>query len=101
MEVLNYPENDFFVGDLDEWLTDGVRFSHERDELNKLFECLSLCLCLLCLLGAEDYRSRLSSECFQDLVCPERCRCEGTVVDCSNLKLTKIPPYLPEHTTDL
>uniref|UniRef100_A0A674CV94 Slit homolog 3 (Drosophila) n=1 Tax=Salmo trutta TaxID=8032 RepID=A0A674CV94_SALTR len=51
--------------------------------------------------GTEDYRSRLSGECFQDLVCPEKCRCEGTVVDCSNLKLTKLPPHLPEHTTDL
>ncbi|KAL3973354.1 abnormal spindle-like microcephaly-associated protein [Sarotherodon galilaeus] len=49
----------------------------------------------------EDYRSRLSGECFQDLVCPEKCRCEGTVVDCSNLKLTRIPPHIPEHTTDL
>lgn len=51
--------------------------------------------------GQEDYRSRLSGECFQDLVCPEKCRCEGTVVDCSNLKLTRIPPHIPEHTTDL
>ncbi|CAB1325197.1 unnamed protein product [Coregonus sp. 'balchen'] len=51
--------------------------------------------------STEDYRSRLSGECFQDLVCPEKCRCEGTVVDCSNLKLTKLPPHIPEHTTDL
>ncbi|KAK1803940.1 hypothetical protein P4O66_003879 [Electrophorus voltai] len=50
---------------------------------------------------SEDYRSRLTSECFQDLVCPERCRCEGTVVDCSNLRLTNLPTHLPEHTTDL
>ncbi|KAK7922531.1 hypothetical protein WMY93_009433 [Mugilogobius chulae] len=51
--------------------------------------------------GQEDYRSRLSGECFQDLVCPEKCRCEGTVVDCSNLKLTRVPSHIPEHTTDL
>lgn len=51
--------------------------------------------------GQEDYRSRLNGECFQDLVCPEKCRCEGTVVDCSNLKLTRVPPHIPEHTTDL
>lgn len=51
--------------------------------------------------GQEDYRSRLNGECFQDLVCPEKCRCEGTVVDCSNLKLTRVPAHIPEHTTDL
>lgn len=53
------------------------------------------------LTGQEDYRSRLNGECFQDLVCPEKCRCEGTVVDCSNLKLTRVPAHIPEHTTDL
>lgn len=51
--------------------------------------------------GQEDYRSRLNGECFQDLVCPEKCRCEGTVVDCSNLKLARVPAHIPEHTTDL
>ncbi|XP_043925467.1 slit homolog 3 protein-like isoform X2 [Protopterus annectens] len=51
--------------------------------------------------GTEDYRSKLSGECFMDLVCPEKCRCEGTVVDCSNQKLTSIPNYLPEYTSDL
>ncbi|KAG7248582.1 hypothetical protein CRUP_034693, partial [Coryphaenoides rupestris] len=56
---------------------------------------------LTCMKRQEEYRSRLSGECFQDLVCPERCRCEGTVVDCSNLKLTAVPPHIPEHTTDL
>ena len=62
---------------------------------------LTLSLPLLPPAGTEDYRSRLSGDCFQDLVCPERCRCEGTVVDCSNLKLTRVPSNLPEHTTDL
>uniref|UniRef100_A0A4W5NFJ8 Slit homolog 3 (Drosophila) n=1 Tax=Hucho hucho TaxID=62062 RepID=A0A4W5NFJ8_9TELE len=79
--------------------TSGARCSHPRRLANKRisqvkgkkFRCT----------GTEDYRSRLSGECFQDLVCPEKCRCEGTVVDCSNLKLTKLPPHLPEHTTDL
>nr|KAF6482134.1 slit guidance ligand 3 [Molossus molossus] len=51
--------------------------------------------------GSEDYRSRFGSECFLDLVCPERCRCEGTIVDCSNQKLARIPSHLPEHVTDL
>uniref|UniRef100_A0A8C0QUZ4 Slit guidance ligand 3 n=1 Tax=Canis lupus dingo TaxID=286419 RepID=A0A8C0QUZ4_CANLU len=47
--------------------------------------------------GSEDYRSRFSSECFMDLVCPEKCRCEGTIVDCSNQKLARIPSHLPEY----
>ncbi|XP_069826757.1 slit homolog 3 protein [Dendropsophus ebraccatus] len=51
--------------------------------------------------GSEDYRSKFSGDCFMDLVCPEKCRCEGTIVDCANQKLTRIPSYLPEYTTDL
>ncbi|XP_017704910.1 PREDICTED: slit homolog 3 protein isoform X3 [Rhinopithecus bieti] len=51
--------------------------------------------------GSEDYRSRFSSECFMDLMCPEKCRCEGTIVDCSNQKLARIPSHLPEYVTDL
>ncbi|XP_068392442.1 slit homolog 3 protein isoform X3 [Eschrichtius robustus] len=51
--------------------------------------------------GSEDYRSRFSSDCFMDLVCPDRCRCEGTIVDCSNQKLARVPSHLPEYVTDL
>lgn len=36
-----------------------------------------------------------------DLVCPDKCRCEGTIVDCSNQKLARIPSHLPEYVTDL
>lgn len=36
-----------------------------------------------------------------DLVCPDRCRCEGTIVDCSNQKLARVPSHLPEYVTDL
>uniref|UniRef100_A0A8C9UDL7 Slit guidance ligand 3 n=1 Tax=Serinus canaria TaxID=9135 RepID=A0A8C9UDL7_SERCA len=44
---------------------------------------------------------RFTGKCFMDLVCPEKCRCEGTVVDCSNQKLSRLPSHLPEYTTDL
>ena len=57
--------------------------------------------CSLAPPGSEDYRSRFSSECFMDLVCPDRCRCEGTIVDCSNQKLARVPSHLPEYVTDL
>ncbi|TRY65093.1 hypothetical protein DNTS_026850 [Danionella cerebrum] len=109
IKTLHLAQNPFMCDCHLKWLADylfdnpietsGARCSHPRRLSNKRisqvkgkkFRCT----------GAEDYRSRLSGECFQDLVCPERCRCEGTVVDCSNLKLTKVPPHLPEHTTDL
>ncbi|KAI3352420.1 hypothetical protein L3Q82_005380 [Scortum barcoo] len=53
--------------------------------------------------GTEDYRSKLArGDCFADLACPEKCRCEGTtVVDCSNQKLTKIPDHIPQYTAEL
>ncbi|XP_072487031.1 slit homolog 3 protein isoform X1 [Notamacropus eugenii] len=51
--------------------------------------------------GSEDYRSKFSGDCFMDLVCPEKCRCEGTIVDCSNQKLVRIPSHIPEYVTDL
>uniref|UniRef100_A0A803VV60 Slit guidance ligand 3 n=1 Tax=Ficedula albicollis TaxID=59894 RepID=A0A803VV60_FICAL len=44
---------------------------------------------------------KFTGKCFMDLVCPEKCRCEGTIVDCSNQKLTRLPTHLPEYTTDL
>uniref|UniRef100_A0A672MRC9 Slit homolog 3 protein-like n=1 Tax=Sinocyclocheilus grahami TaxID=75366 RepID=A0A672MRC9_SINGR len=109
IKTLHLAQNPFMCDCHLKWLADylfdnpietsGARCSHPRRLANKRisqvkgkkFRCT----------GAEEYRSHLSGECFQDLVCPERCRCEGTVVDCSNLKLTKTPPHLPEHTTDL
>ncbi|XP_071412817.1 slit homolog 2 protein isoform X2 [Pithys albifrons albifrons] len=51
--------------------------------------------------GTEDYRSKLSGDCFADLTCPEKCRCEGTTVDCSNQKLNKIPDHIPQYTAEL
>uniref|UniRef100_A0A8C9TA93 Slit homolog 3 (Drosophila) n=1 Tax=Scleropages formosus TaxID=113540 RepID=A0A8C9TA93_SCLFO len=109
IKTLHLAQNPFVCDCHLKWLADylfdnpietsGARCSHPRRLANKRisqvkskkFRCT----------GTEDYRSRLSGDCFQDLVCPERCRCEGTVVDCSNLKLTQVPPHLPEHTTDL
>lgn len=109
IKTLHLAQNPFMCDCHLKWLADylfdnpietsGARCSHPRRLANKRisqvkgkkFRCT----------GQEDYRSRLSGECFQDLVCPEKCRCEGTVVDCSNLKLTRIPPHIPEHTTDL
>ncbi|XP_051942227.1 slit homolog 3 protein isoform X1 [Hippocampus zosterae] len=109
IKTLHLAQNPFMCDCHLKWLADflfdnpietsGARCSHPRRLANKRisqvkgkkFRCT----------GQEDYRSRLSGECFQDLICPEKCRCEGTVVDCSNLKLTRIPSHIPEHTTDL
>ncbi|XP_029466034.1 slit homolog 1 protein [Rhinatrema bivittatum] len=49
--------------------------------------------------GTEDYQ--LNSECNNDVVCPPKCRCESNVVECSNLKLTKIPDRIPQSTAEL
>ncbi|XP_049927043.1 slit homolog 1a isoform X3 [Epinephelus moara] len=49
--------------------------------------------------GTED--TRLNNACNSDPVCPPKCRCESNVVDCSNLKLTKIPEHIPASTTEL
>lgn len=49
--------------------------------------------------GTED--TRLSNACNSDPVCPPKCRCEANVVDCSNLKLTKIPEHIPSSTNEL
>ena len=49
--------------------------------------------------GAEDYQ--LNSECNSDVVCPHKCRCEASMVECSSLKLTKIPERVPQATAEL
>ncbi|XP_006157460.1 slit homolog 1 protein [Tupaia chinensis] len=49
--------------------------------------------------GTEDYQ--LNSECSSDVVCPHKCRCEASVVECSSLKLTKIPERIPQSTAEL
>uniref|UniRef100_A0A803V682 Slit homolog 1 protein n=1 Tax=Ficedula albicollis TaxID=59894 RepID=A0A803V682_FICAL len=49
--------------------------------------------------GTEDYQ--LNSECNSDVICPPKCRCESGVVECSNLKLTKIPDRIPQSTAEL
>lgn len=49
--------------------------------------------------GTEDYQ--LNSECNSDVICPPKCRCESSVVECSNLKLTKIPERIPQSTAEL
>uniref|UniRef100_A0A663MDU6 Slit homolog 1 protein n=1 Tax=Athene cunicularia TaxID=194338 RepID=A0A663MDU6_ATHCN len=48
--------------------------------------------------GTEDYQ--LNSECNSDVICPPKCRCESNVVECSNLKLTKIPERIPQSTAE-
>uniref|UniRef100_A0A8C7KZ04 Slit homolog 1 protein n=1 Tax=Oncorhynchus kisutch TaxID=8019 RepID=A0A8C7KZ04_ONCKI len=56
------------------------------------------CVCYVSS-GTEDVR--LNNECNSDPVCPPKCRCESNVVDCSNLRLNKIPEHIPSSTTEL
>uniref|UniRef100_A0A8C9Q5F9 Slit homolog 3 protein n=1 Tax=Spermophilus dauricus TaxID=99837 RepID=A0A8C9Q5F9_SPEDA len=102
IQTLHLAQNPFWLADYlqdNPIETSGARCSSPRRLANKRisqikskkFRCS----------GSEDYRSRLSSECFMDLVCPEKCRCEGTIVDCSNQKLARILSHIPEYATDL
>uniref|UniRef100_A0A4W6F8V2 Slit homolog 3 (Drosophila) n=1 Tax=Lates calcarifer TaxID=8187 RepID=A0A4W6F8V2_LATCA len=90
IKTLHLAQNPFMCDCHLKWLADylfdnpietsGARCSHPRRLANKRisqvkgkkFRCT----------GQEDYRSRLSGECFQDLV-----------FDCSNLKMTRKPKY--------
>ncbi|KAL4641042.1 hypothetical protein GN956_G11784 [Arapaima gigas] len=45
--------------------------------------------------------ARLNTECTTEPACPPKCRCESNVVDCSNLRLTKIPEHIPASTAEL
>lgn len=56
-------------------------------------------VCIVSRSGTED--TRMSNACNSDPVCPPKCRCESNVVDCSNLKLTKIPEHIPSSTNEL
>ncbi|XP_038266910.1 slit homolog 1 protein isoform X2 [Dermochelys coriacea] len=49
--------------------------------------------------GTEDHQ--LNSECSSDVSCPPKCRCEASVVECSNLKLSKLPERIPQATAEL
>nr|XP_022340062.1 slit homolog 2 protein-like isoform X3 [Crassostrea virginica] len=51
--------------------------------------------------GSEMHRTQNAGQCVIDLECPKQCVCLGTVVDCSNRKLTQIPENIPIYTTKL
>lgn len=65
----------------------------------RLIALCSKTVCIVSHSGTED--TRLSNACNSDPVCPPKCRCEANVVDCSNLKLTKIPEHIPSSTNEL
>ncbi|CAM2117906.1 unnamed protein product [Caretta caretta] len=49
--------------------------------------------------GTED--QQLNRECSSDVSCPPKCRCEASVVECSSLKLSKLPERIPQATAEL
>uniref|UniRef100_A0A4W5MR16 Slit homolog 1 protein n=1 Tax=Hucho hucho TaxID=62062 RepID=A0A4W5MR16_9TELE len=59
-----------------------------------------LCVCV-CYVSSGTEDTRLNNECNSDPVCPPKCRCESNVVDCSNLRINKIPEHIPASTTEL
>uniref|UniRef100_A0A8C4QPU1 Slit homolog 2 (Drosophila) n=1 Tax=Eptatretus burgeri TaxID=7764 RepID=A0A8C4QPU1_EPTBU len=53
------------------------------------------------LPGTEGQHGHAGGSCFMDMLCPDNCRCEDTMVDCSGQRLTKIRGQIPLYTTDL
>nr|CAD2124756.1 unnamed protein product [Meloidogyne enterolobii] len=52
-------------------------------------------------LGIESLVTAGAGKCLLDNECPEPCKCNGTVVDCSNLNLLSPPTSIPNFTTSL
>ena len=50
-------------------------------------------------VGLEGHETDMIDTCNQ--VCPARCICEETVVDCSNQGFREIPKDIPQYTTQL
>uniref|UniRef100_A0A9J8AHW5 Slit homolog 1b (Drosophila) n=1 Tax=Cyprinus carpio carpio TaxID=630221 RepID=A0A9J8AHW5_CYPCA len=114
IQTLHLAQNPFVCDCGLKWLADflrsnpietsGARCSSPRRLANKRISQIKSkkfrCSASLYLIsGAED--TRLNKDCNSKPVCPPKCRCEATVVDCSNLRLTKFPEHLPLSTTEL
>ncbi|MFT7817105.1 slit homolog 1 protein [Arapaima gigas] len=115
IQTLHLAQNPFICDCNLKWLADylrsnpietsGARCASPRRLANKRigqikskkFRCSDGCNA--CAAGAED--TRLNTDCSSDPVCPPKCRCEAGVVDCSNLRLTKVPEHIPASTTEL
>lgn len=55
-----------------------------------------------CFPGIDDvYRESELTECSSEVACPTGCTCDGTIIDCSGLRLTEFPKDLPIQTTEL
>ncbi|XP_074640928.1 slit homolog 2 protein-like [Tubulanus polymorphus] len=51
--------------------------------------------------GTELLRTKNAGECMIETGCPKMCSCKGTVVDCSGVRLSRIPPDIPSYTSEL
>uniref|UniRef100_A0A8C1A254 Slit homolog 1a (Drosophila) n=1 Tax=Cyprinus carpio carpio TaxID=630221 RepID=A0A8C1A254_CYPCA len=116
IQTLHLAQNPFICDCNLKWLADylhsnpietsGARCTSPRRLANKRigqikskkFRCSGKTLVVF-VAGTED--TSLSSDCNNDPVCPAKCRCESNVVDCSNLRLNRIPEHIPASTTEL
>uniref|UniRef100_A0A8C1VCB8 Slit homolog 1 protein n=1 Tax=Cyprinus carpio TaxID=7962 RepID=A0A8C1VCB8_CYPCA len=117
IQTLHLAQNPFICDCNLKWLADylrsnpietsGARCTSPRRLANKRigqikskkFRCSGKTLPVVFVAGTED--TSLSSDCNNDPVCPAKCRCESNVVDCSNLRLNRIPEHIPASTTEL
>lgn len=53
----------------------------------------------ICTYSKKEYKSKICTQ--SGGYCPPECNCDGTVVRCSNVGLTRIPKNLPKTTTEL
>uniref|UniRef100_H2YXG1 Uncharacterized protein n=1 Tax=Ciona savignyi TaxID=51511 RepID=H2YXG1_CIOSA len=47
------------------------------------------------------YASGIAAECIPEAECPNQCRCDGSIVDCSRQALTAIPDNIPPYASEL
>ncbi|XP_077992142.1 slit homolog 2 protein-like [Glandiceps talaboti] len=51
--------------------------------------------------GSEEFRTKQAGECIISTDCPDKCICEGSVVDCSGVGIKEIPENIPRFVTEL
>uniref|UniRef100_A0A8C3DXD9 Slit homolog 2 protein n=1 Tax=Corvus moneduloides TaxID=1196302 RepID=A0A8C3DXD9_CORMO len=102
IQTLALAQNPFICDCHLKWLTSGARCTSPRRLANKgsarsnskKFRCSGN------FLSSAAYFSFIGKKSSGYRSSNEKCRCEGTTVDCSNQKLNKIPDHIPQDTAE-
>ncbi|XP_039262601.2 slit homolog 1 protein-like isoform X2 [Styela clava] len=49
----------------------------------------------------DNFPPPFAGECSPEAECPDKCRCDGSVIDCSRQQLTGVPDNIPPYATEL